>query len=526
VWAVNERVALPGFGKSFAPGPLWQAIRRFVAGFSLGDELRLESGLTWAGTRHNVLPVNDLPDLSPKALVASHRRGDGAPMTEVAGYHSDDARPPSRARIVSRPPLRVAVLGAGTVGGAVLDGLTHHPERLATSDGQPIELAAVAVRDLDKVRANGFPRELLTDAPAHAVADPDIDVVVELMGGLEPARTLISAALGAGRSVVTANKSVVAHHGPELEAMARRTGAALRFEAAVAGGIPVLGPLAADLAGNHVVRVRGIVNGTTNFILTAMSEDGRPYDEVLRDAQELGYAEADPSSDVEGDDAVNKIVILARLAFGRWLDPSTVGRRPPSARGTGRPGITGVTDQELEGAAALGLTIKLLATAARRDDAAPPDERIEAAVIPTAVPSDSPFGWTDGVTNRIEIEAEPLGIVRLAGPGAGGPATSSAVLGDLVAVARGAGSTWAGLPPATDAAVAAVDPLDGPRRWYAFVPAVRSGALPPAIERAATVDFDDGTAIRTEVATLAEAQAAFDAILPEGADVTLYPTDD
>jgi homoserine dehydrogenase len=421
---------------------------------------------------------------------------------------------------VSRPPLRVAVLGAGTVGGAVLDGLTHHPERLATSDGQPIELAAVVVRDLGKTRANGFPRELLTDAPAHAVADPDTDVIIELMGGLEPARTLIAAALGAGKAVVTANKSVIAHHGPELEAMARETGAALRFEAAVAGGIPVLGPLAADLAGNHVVRVRGIVNGTTNYILTAMAEEGRPYDEVLRDAQELGYAEADPRGDVEGDDAVNKIVILARLAFGQWLDPSTVGRHPPSSRGTGRPGITGVTDQEMEGAAALGLTIKLLGTAARRGDG------IEAAVIPTAVPSDSPFGWTDGVTNRIEIEAEPLGIVRLAGPGAGGPATSSAVLGDLVAVARGAGSTWAGLPAATGAAVAAIDPLDRPRRWYAFVPAVRTGALPAAIDRAATVDFEDGTAIRTEVATLAEAKTAFDAILPEGADVTLYPTDD
>ena len=342
---------------------------------------------------------------------------------------------------MSRPPLRVAVLGAGTVGSAVLDGLTHQPDRLATTDGQPITLTAVVVRDLDRARADGFPRDLLTDAPAHVVADPETDVIVELMGGLEPARTLIAAALGAGKPVVTANKSVVAHYGPELEAMARQTGAAFRFEAAVAGGIPVLGPLAADLAGNDMVRVRGIVNGTTNYILTAMAQDGRPYAEVLRDAQELGYAEADPGGDVEGDDAVNKIVILARLAFGRWLDPSTVARCPPTARGMGRPGITGVTDQEIEGAAALGLTIKLLATAARRQD------MIEAAVIPTAVPSDSPFGWTDGVTNRIEIEAEPLGIVRLAGPGAGGPATSSAVLGDLVAVARGSGSTWAGLPP-------------------------------------------------------------------------------
>ncbi len=423
---------------------------------------------------------------------------------------------------MSRPPLRVAVIGAGTVGGAVLDGLMHHPERLVSADGRPIALRSVAVRDLDKARGNGLPTDLLTDAPAHVIADPDTDVIVELMGGLEPARTLIAAALGAGKPVVTANKSVIAHHGPELEAEARRTGAAFRFEAAVAGGIPVLGPLASDLAGNEITRVRGIVNGTTNYILSAMAEDGRPYDDVLVDAQELGYAEADPAGDVEGDDAVNKLVILARLAFGRWLDPSTVGRRPPSARGMGRPGITGVTDHELEGAAALGLTIKLLATAARRDD------EVEAAVVPTAVPADSPFGWTDGVTNRIEVEAEPLGTVGLAGPGAGGAATSSAVLGDLVAVARGLGSTWAGLPPATEAAISAVDPLDGPRRWFAFVPSVRAmdGALPPPIARAASVDFDDGTAIRTDVATLGDAQAAFRAILPDDIDITLYPVDD
>jgi homoserine dehydrogenase len=433
-----------------------------------------------------------------------------------------DARPPSRPRSVSRPPLRVAVLGAGTVGGAVLDGLLHHPDRLVTADGPPFVVTAIAVRDLDKARGNGLSPFLLTDAPAHLIADPDTDVIVELMGGLEPARTLIAAALGAGKPVVSANKSVIAHHGPELEAEARRTGAAFRFEAAVAGGIPVLGPLAADLAGNEVTRVRGIVNGTTNYILSAMAEDGRPYEDVLVDAQELGYAEADPAGDVEGDDAVNKLVIVARLAFGRWLDPSTVGRRPPTARGMGRPGITGVTDHELEGASALGLTIKLLATAARRDDG------VEAVVVPTAVPADSPFGWTDGVTNRIEVEAEPLGTVGLAGPGAGGAATSSAVLGDLVAVARGLGSTWAGLPPATDAATAALDPLDGPRRWFAFVPSVRAadGDLPPAIARAASVDFDDGTAIRTGVATLAEAQAAFRAILPDDVDVTLYPVDD
>jgi homoserine dehydrogenase len=422
---------------------------------------------------------------------------------------------------MSRPPLRIGVLGAGNVGRAVIDGLTLHPERLATADGAPLRLAGIAVRNLERAREAGLAADLLTDAPAHLVADPEIDVVVELMGGDEPARTLIAAALAAGKAVVTANKSVIAHHGPELEATARRTGATLRFEAAVAGGIPVLSPLAHDLAGNEILRVRGIINGTTNYILTAMAQEGRSYDDVLADAQELGYAEADPTGDVEGDDAVNKLVILARLAFGQWLDPATIGRRPPTARGEGRPGITGVTDLEMEGAAALGLTIKLLATAARRGD------EIEAAVIPTAIPADSPFGWTDGVVNRVEVDADPLGTVRLAGPGAGGAATSSAVLGDLVAVARGVGSTWAGLFPATGPAVAAADPLDGPRHWYAFLPAVRGDVpLPAALDEAASVEFEDGTAIRSEVVTLAEAQAAFSAILPDDVDVTLYPVDD
>ena len=421
---------------------------------------------------------------------------------------------------MSRAPLRVGVLGAGTVGREVVHALLEFPERLTATDGAPLTLAGVACRNLAAARAGGIPAERLTDAPAHLVADPETDVVVELMGGDEPARTLIAAALGAGKPVVTANKHVIAHHGPELEAIARRTGTALRFEAAVGGGIPILGPLATDLAANTVGRVRGIVNGTTNYILTAMAQEGRAYEDVLVDAQGLGYAEADPSGDVEGDDAVNKLVVLARLAFGQWLQPASIVRQPPTARGQGRPGITGVTDQEIEGAAALGLTIKLLASATRTETG------ISASVLPTAVPSDSPFGWTDGVTNQIEIDAEPLGTVRFAGPGAGGAATSSAVLGDLIAIARGLTSTWAGLAPAMGPAVAAVDPLDAPRHWYAFVPAVRPGLLPRALSDAATVAFGDGSAMRIRVATREAAQAAFTAILPDGVDVTLYPVDD
>jgi homoserine dehydrogenase len=421
---------------------------------------------------------------------------------------------------MSRAPLRVAVLGAGTVGGEVVRGLRELGDRLAPSDGSSLELAAIAVRNLDGARERGLPGDLLTDAPAHLIAADDTDVIVELMGGDEPAHTLIAAALTSGKAVVTANKHVIAHHGPELEAIARGSGATLRFEAAVAGGIPVLSPLASDLAANRIGRVRGIVNGTTNYILTAMAQEGRPYSDVLIDAQELGYAEADPTGDVEGHDAVNKLVILARLAFDAWLVPGSIAVAPPTARGTGLPGITGVTDQEIEGAGALGLTIKLLATASRTDAG------IVASVLPTAVPADSPFGWTDGVTNRIEIDAHPLGTVRLAGPGAGGAATSSAVLGDLLAVARGQPSTWAGLPPAGAPASAAVDGLDVARHWYAFVPPVDVSNLPAALDEAASVSFEDGTALRTEVVTLSEARAAFDAILPAGADVTLYPVDD
>lgn len=344
---------------------------------------------------------------------------------------------------MSRAPLRVAVLGAGTVGREVVRALVDRAPELTPADGVPLELVGVAVRDLARARVAGLPTTLLTDAPAHLVANPEIDVIVELMGGDEPARTLIAAALGAGKAVVTANKHVIAHHGPALEATARRTGAALRFEAAVGGGIPVLGPLAMELAGNRVSAVRGIVNGTTNYILTAMAEDGRDYAEVLAAAQAAGYAEADPRGDVEGLDAVNKLVILARLAFGVWLDPAAVATCPVDGPGARRPGITGIGAGDMAAAARRGSVIKLLAEARRRADGS-----IEAAVLPAALPSDSPLGRTGGVLNRIEIDAEPVGTVAFSGPGAGGPATASAVLGDLIAVARERGSTWAGLPVA------------------------------------------------------------------------------
>jgi homoserine dehydrogenase len=344
---------------------------------------------------------------------------------------------------MTRAPLRVAVLGAGTVGREVVRALLHRAGELTASDGSPLELVGVAVRDLARARSAGLPGELLTDAPAHLVADPDTDVIVELMGGDEPAHTLIAAALGAGKAVVTANKHVIAHHGPDLEATARRTGAALRFEASVGGGIPVLGPLATDLAANRVSAVRGIVNGTTNYILTAMTDEGRDYADVLAAAQAAGYAEADPSGDVEGHDAVNKLVILARLAFGTWLDPTAVRIVADEGPGAGRPGITGVGAGDIGAARDRGDVVKLIAAASRDDDGA-----ISASVLPTPVPAHSALGRTSGVLNRIEIDAVPVGTVAFSGPGAGGPATSSSGLGDLVAVSRELGSTWAGLAPA------------------------------------------------------------------------------
>ncbi len=356
---------------------------------------------------------------------------------------------------MSLQPLRVGVLGAGTVGREVVRAFLDRSSRLSPADGSPLVLAGVAVRDVARAKAWGIPEALLTDGPAHLVASPDVDVIVEVMGGEEPARTLVLAALANGRAVVTANKHLLAHHGPDLERTSRAADSPLRFEAAVAGGIPVLGPLALDLAANRVARVRGIVNGTTNFILTAMARDGRDYADVLAEAQALGYAEADPTADVEGLDAVNKLVILARLAFGAWIDPASVSNRPGTTRGRdGLPGITGVTADDVAAMAAEGRALRLLATARLADDGA-----LEASVVPSAVPAGSPFGRCDGVLNRVEIDAEPVGRVAFEGPGAGGSATASAVLGDLVAIARGLGSTWAGAAPATEPSAIAVRPV-------------------------------------------------------------------
>lgn len=255
-------------------------------------------------------------------------------------------------------PLRVAILGAGTVGAEVARGFLRSPDRrIGPAGGRMIELVAIADMNVQGAVDRGMPGEIMVPDAFEAVRRDDVDVVVELIGGDEPARSLIAEALGAGKPVVTANKHVLAHHGLELETAARAGGAALRFEASVCGGTPVLDTIARGLAANHVRRVRGIVNGSTNFILTEMMQARRSYEEVLAAAQVQGYAERDPGADVEGRDAANKLAVLTRLAFGAWPRIDSIIASPPSLRGDGRPGITGVSAADIAGAVALGLAI-------------------------------------------------------------------------------------------------------------------------------------------------------------------------
>lgn len=339
---------------------------------------------------------------------------------------------------LASPPLRVVLLGLGNVGRAVALGLLDGDRRL------PFQLVAVGVREPDRARGVELPEDIeLSDDLPGLIAHHDPDVVVELLGGVHPAHELVAARLLAARAVVTANKALLAACGPQLESISRQGGGRLRFEAAVAGGIPVLGPLGADLAANRFSQVRGIINGTTNFILSAMVDEGREYADVLADAQRRGYAEADPTADVEGMDAAAKLVILARLALGQWQSQASVLRCVPAfGGGDARPGITCVGAADISGARARGLRIRLVARAERTPVG------IGLAVTPAAVPEASLLGRTSGVTNVVEVIGTPVGRVAAIGPGAGGAATSSAVLGDLLALARGSGSTWGDAPEA------------------------------------------------------------------------------
>ncbi len=326
--------------------------------------------------------------------------------------------------MVDRPSLKLALLGCGSVGSQVVRLLREHQEDLTARVGVPIELVGVAVRRPELQRDADVPRELLTTDAAGLAARDDVDLVVEVIGGIEPARTLILTALENGASVVTANKSLLAEDGATLFAAAEKAQRDLYFEAAVAGAIPILRPLRESLAGDRVRRVLGIVNGTTNFILDKMDTVGSGFAEVLEEAQALGYAEADPTADIEGYDAAAKAAILASLAFHTRVTAADVYRE----------GITEVSAADVASARAMNSVVKLLAICELRE--APGGPAVSARVHPAMIPRSHPLASVREAYNAVFVESDAAGQLMFYGPGAGGAPTASAVLGDLVTVAR------------------------------------------------------------------------------------------
>jgi homoserine dehydrogenase len=323
--------------------------------------------------------------------------------------------------MMRKRPLKVALLGCGVVGSEVARLMTAHADDLAARVGAPVELAGIAVRRPGRVR-QGVPAELITTDATALVKRGDIDVVVEVIGGIEPARSLITTAFEHGAAVVTANKALLAEEGSALHAAAEQQGTDLYYEAAVAGAIPLVRPLRESLAGDKVNRVLGIVNGTTNFILDRMDTSGAGYSEALDEATALGYAEADPTADVEGFDAAAKAAILAGIAFHTRVTIEDVHRE----------GITEVTAADIASAKRMGCTVKLLAICERASDG----QSVTARVHPAMIPLSHPLASVREAYNAVFIEADAAGQLMFYGPGAGGSPTASAVLGDLVAVCR------------------------------------------------------------------------------------------
>jgi homoserine dehydrogenase len=328
-------------------------------------------------------------------------------------------------------PLKVGLAGLGTVGAAVMHLIDREQAALSARCGRPIEVVAVTARSRAKKRAMDLKRLKWVRDPVALATDPDIDVFVELIGGADdPAKAAIAAALGAGKSVVTANKALLARHGPALAAIAERNRVALNFEAAVGGAIPIVKTLREGLAGNSFARVSGILNGTCNYILTRMEREKLSFAACLADAQRLGYAEADPSFDVEGHDTAQKLAILASLAFGIRVDEASVFVE----------GISSIAPEDIEAADELGYRVKLLGVAVRTE------KGIEQRVHPTMVAKDSAIAQVMGVTNAVSVDAEGFAPITLVGPGAGGNATASAVVADLGDIARGVRSAPFGRP--------------------------------------------------------------------------------
>ena len=355
---------------------------------------------------------------------------------------------------MSRPALRVALLGCGSVGSQVARLLVEQRADLAARVGAPLELAGIAVRRPQLVRDVPFDRSLFTTDAAALVTRPDIDVVVELIGGIEPARGLILSALEHGASVVTANKALLAEDGASLFAAAEKATRDLYFEAAVAGAIPILRPLRESLAGDRVTRVIGIVNGTTNFILDKMDTSGSGFSESLEEAQALGYAEADPTADIEGFDAAAKAAILASLAFHSRVTAADVYRE----------GISEVTAMDVASAKSMNRVVKLLAICDLVEDSH--GSSVCVRVHPAMLPRSHPLANVNGAFNAVFVESEAAGQLMFYGPGAGGAPTASAVLGDLVTVARNRLQDVRGAGESTYAQLEIRDMGDTPTRYH------------------------------------------------------------
>ena len=316
--------------------------------------------------------------------------------------------------------LKVGMLGAGVVGSQIARLLIANKSDLASRSGANLELVSIAVKD-SKLKRDGIPAALLTTDAKSIVNDPQIDLVIEVIGGIDPAKELILTALKNGKSVVTANKALLAKHGAELYAAADKANVDLYYEAAVAGAIPILRPLRESLVGDHVIRVMGIVNGTTNYILTKMDENGAAFADALKEAQALGFAESDPSADIEGFDAAAKAAILAGLAFHSRVTDNDVYRE----------GISKITAADVKVVKAMEMVIKLLAIAELT-----PEGAVSVRVHPALISRTHPLASVRDSFNAVFVEAESAGQMMFYGKGAGGAPTASAILGDLVAVAR------------------------------------------------------------------------------------------
>jgi homoserine dehydrogenase len=342
---------------------------------------------------------------------------------------------------VDTTTVKLGLLGCGTVGSALARLLEGQRELIAARTGVRLEITRIAVRDTSKARDVAVSDDVFTTDTMSVVEDPDVDVIVELIGGVDVARELVGRALALGKPVVTGNKALLAAHGAELYAAADAAGVDLLFEAAVAGGIPLMRPLRESLVGEPVTRVMGIINGTTNYILTRMTEAGASYEDALAEAQELGYAEEDPTADVEGFDAGAKAAIIATIVYGAIVSDDQVHHE----------GISSITSDDIEVAARLGFAVKAIAVV--EGSVADGDTSVAVRVHPALVPLDHPLASVRDSFNAVFIEGDSVGDLMLYGRGAGGAPTASAVLGDVIDAAvnlsRGTSARFGPLAPAT-----------------------------------------------------------------------------